>query len=80
MPKGRQGLDWTLRAEDGIKDSKGKVTLNLEFKAPNLAPAFTSILQIVWCRKFSDISKLSVSDLYEVGRRPVLRLQGESST
>ena len=43
---------------------QGKVALSLAFKAPNLAPAFSSTLQIVWCRKLSETSKPCVSAPY----------------
>ena len=43
---------------------KGKLALSLAFKAPNLAPAFSSTLQIVWCRKLSETSKPCVSAPY----------------
>ena len=59
---------------------KGKVALKLDFKAPDLGPAFSSTLQIVWCRKFSETLIPSVFALYGHGRCPVMRLSGESST
>ena len=61
----------------GYKE-KGKAPLNLGFKAPNLAPAFSSTLLIVWCGKFAERSKPSVSALYGAGRRPVLGLPWKS--
>ena len=51
-----------------------KVALNLAFKVPNLGPAFSSILQIGWCRKFAETLKPSVSVLYGAGRCLVMQL------
>ena len=55
---------------------KAKVPLNLALRAPNLACALSSTLQILWRKKFSERSKLSVSAAYGAGfgRRPVFRL------
>ena len=66
-------------ADARFRDYKGQVALSLNFKAPNLGPAFSSRLQTVWCREFSKTSKPSVSAPYGAGPRPVLRLEGKSS-